>query len=123
MGGTKHQQLAAVHLTSALVALLLAQPHSAAAVTTKEELDSARQQYESLQSQISEQRAELAELQAQANDVATRVAGAQAKLDQIDAALTQTRSALAEAGERHAALREQLDERAREAFMGVIPTP
>lgn len=118
MGGTKRQQIAAVHVTAALLALLLTHPHSAAAGSTKEQLDAARQQYESLQSRINEQKAQLAELQAQANDVATRVASAQAKLDQIDVALTQTRNALTEAGERHAALREQLDERAREAFMG-----
>jgi murein DD-endopeptidase MepM/ murein hydrolase activator NlpD len=118
MGGTKRQQLAAVHLTAALLALLLAHPHSAAASSTKDELDAARQRFESLQSRINEQKAQLAQLQAQANDVATRVAGAQAKLDEIDAALVQTRSALGEARQRYTGLREQLEERAREAFMG-----
>jgi septal ring factor EnvC (AmiA/AmiB activator) len=52
-----------VHVTAALLALLLAHPHSAAAGSTKDELDAARQQYESIQSRISEQKAQLAELQ------------------------------------------------------------
>jgi murein DD-endopeptidase MepM/ murein hydrolase activator NlpD len=90
----------------------------AIASSTKEKLDHARQQFESLQEQIAAKNSELEALQDEGSELATRIAAGQARLDGLEGELSTTRTRLGQAQDRYAALRGQLDERAREAFVG-----
>lgn len=85
---------------------------------TKDELDAAKGRYAMLQDRIAAKKDQLASLQAEASQLATQLAAAQARFDQIVAELTEIRAEVEEARDRFEALRERLDQRAREAFMG-----
>jgi murein DD-endopeptidase MepM/ murein hydrolase activator NlpD len=102
---------------SALVIVASIAPGISAA-STKDELDAAKQQYETAQGRIAAKQDQLDALEAEANQMASDVAGAQAKLDGIENQLAETRTQLEEARDRYESLRVKLDSRAREAFMG-----
>ncbi len=106
-------------LGAALLVVLVASLTQVAAAepTTKQKLDAAEAEFERLTAQIRTQQRVLDRLGQEAAVVAQRMDVAQARFDQISAQLNETRDRLDQARADYAALRDQLEERAREAYM------
>ncbi len=104
----------AVSLVAAVAALgsaAVAQP------STEQKLDAAKAEFAQLKKDIASQQAELARLQAQAAVLAERYEQAYGRYEQITEDLRNTTLELRQAQEDHRALQEQLEARAREAYM------
>jgi peptidoglycan hydrolase CwlO-like protein len=105
--------------TGVAMALLLvtALAPIAGAETTEQKLDAAEREFEQLKDQIVAQQAILSRLGQEAAVLAQRWEEANGRFEQITQELRTTRTELAAAREKYLALREQLDERARETYM------
>ncbi len=85
--------------------------------STKDKLEAAEAEFERIVARIEDQQAVLDRLSQEAAVLAQQFQEAEARWEQITEELRQTRDELAAAREEYARLREQLDERAREAYM------
>jgi murein DD-endopeptidase MepM/ murein hydrolase activator NlpD len=102
----------------AVLALLAGlSPVAGAQTSTEDKLEDAEAEVERLRAEIVQQERELQGLMAQAAEMWQRVQDAEARWQQITAELSNTRNQLHRAQDEFAALREQLDTRARETFM------
>lgn len=99
---------------SALLSLVVA---PIAGADTKGELGDARAELDRLEQQMAGKEEELDRLSAQAAALGQRLDDAQARYEQITDELTQTRRDLDTARRQYGALRDDLNERAREAYM------
>lgn len=89
----------------------------AGAETTKDKLDRARAEFEQLTNEIKAQNAVLSRLLLQAAEIAQRRDDAQARYEQITEELRTTTLALRQAQADYQALQNELEERAREAYI------
>lgn len=101
-------------LTSAAMFLIVA-PNAGADV--KDQLDAAKGRLEQIKREVEGQQQRLDALAQEAAALAMRVDEAQQRWEEIDAQLAETRDRLARATERHRALQDQLNSRARETYM------
>jgi murein DD-endopeptidase MepM/ murein hydrolase activator NlpD len=92
-------------------------PVAGAQTSTEERLDDAEGEVERLRAEIEQQERELQGLMAQAAEMWQRVQEAEARHRQITGALRKTTLELHRAQDEFAALREELDQRARETFI------
>ncbi len=103
--------VAASLLVTALTGTAAAEP------TTEQKLKAAEAEVERLLDEIADQQDYLAQLSQEAGLLAAKVDEALGRWEQITEQLRTTRGDLAAAREEYARLRDQLDERAREAYM------
>jgi len=103
--------VAALFLVAAL------SPVAGAQTSTEEQLEDAEAEVDRLVAEIGQQERELEALMAQAAEMWQRVQEAEARWEQITAELSNTRVQLHRAQNEFSRLREELDTRAREAFM------
>ena len=102
---------AAFMLVTALTGVAVAEP------TTEQKLKAAEAEVERLLGEIEDQQAYLGQLSQEAGALAAKVEEAEGRWEQITEQLRLTRSELGAAREEYARLRDQLDERAAEAYM------
>lgn len=103
--------LAALALVTTLAQVAAAEP------STKQELESAKREFEQLRDQIAAQQQVLNRLSLEAAKLAERWEVANGRYEQIMLRLRETRLALGAAQDEYQALRGRLEERARQAFI------
>ena len=103
--------LAAMALLTSVAQVALADP------STKQKLEAARAEFEQLKNQIEAQQQVLNQLSMQAAVIAERREQAYGRWEQITSELHDTRVALADAQAEYQGLQDQLEERAREAYI------
>jgi murein DD-endopeptidase MepM/ murein hydrolase activator NlpD len=117
---SKHVPSLLFRVLGALAVLTLVaalSPVAGAQTSTEEKLEDAEARFDGLVAEIAQQERELEALMAQAAEMWERVQAAEARYQQISEALRNTTLRLHRAQDDFAALREQLDARARETFM------
>ncbi len=103
--------LAAMALLTSLAQVALADP------STKQKLEAAQAEFEQLKNQIEAQQQVLSRLSMQAAVIAERREEAYGRWEQITSELHDTRVALGDAQAEYQGLQDQLEERAREAYI------
>jgi murein DD-endopeptidase MepM/ murein hydrolase activator NlpD len=103
--------VAALALLTSLAQVAVAEPG------TEERLDAAKAEFEQLKDQIAGQQQVLNRLSAEAAAIAERWEVATGRWEQVTAELRQTQFALAEAQAEYQALKSDLEERARQAYI------
>jgi murein DD-endopeptidase MepM/ murein hydrolase activator NlpD len=104
-------------LLAGLLLVATLAPGAGAAPTTRQQLEDARAEFERLSDEIEQQQAFLNRLSLEAAAIAERLQQAEARHEQITEELRTTTLALRAAQDEFVRLREQLDERAREAYI------
>ena len=103
--------LAAMALLTSVAQVARAEP------STKQKLEAAKAQFEQLKNQIEAQQQVLSRLSMQAAVIAERREQAYGRWEQITSQLHETRLALGEAQAQYVGLQDQLEQRAREAYI------
>lgn len=104
-------------LGAAIAALLVSVPMAGASAPTKSQVQSAHQAYQDAQAQISQYRSEIESTQIELNAAVEKLDRLQAELEEIQAQIAETRARIADAQARYERLREQLEQRAAQAFI------
>jgi murein DD-endopeptidase MepM/ murein hydrolase activator NlpD len=89
----------------------------AGASPSKQEVENARQAYQDAKARVEAYQAQIAAIQVQLNAAVEAVERAEAELAQIQGQIAETRQEIADAKARYEQIREQLNDRAVEAFM------
>jgi murein DD-endopeptidase MepM/ murein hydrolase activator NlpD len=103
--------LAAMALLTALAQVASAEP------STKDKLDAAKAQFERLKNEIAAQQQVVSRILLQAQQIAERREAAYAEWQSITARLHETRTALAKAQDEYQGLQDDLEARARQAYI------
>jgi peptidoglycan hydrolase CwlO-like protein len=104
-------------LCLAIVAVCFAVQQGAGASPSKQDVENARQDYQDAKATVEALQAQIASIQVQLNAAVQAVERAEAELAQIQGQIAQTRQEIADAKARYEQIREQLNDRAVEAFM------
>jgi len=115
--GTPSVVRRAAGLATALALLTVLTGVAVAEPSTKDKLEAAESEFKQLTGQIERQQGVLAQLGREAAVLAQKVDEAYGRWEQITEELRMTRSELQAARAEHERLRDQLDQRAREAYM------